>query len=47
MIMRVLPMLIVVAFAGVGALSFLVVEADKKRRERTGSKRRDQQWRHP
>ena len=45
MIMRVLPMLIVVAFVGIGALSALIVDADKRRRERANSERRNQQWR--
>jgi len=45
MIMRVLPMLIVVAFVGIGALSSLIVDADKRRRKRADSERRNQQWR--
>jgi len=47
MIMRVLPMLIVVAFAGLGAISTVIVEADKARRRRAESERRDRQWRNP
>jgi len=46
MIMRVLPMLIVVAFVGLGAVSSLVVEADKARRRRAETERRDRQWRN-
>jgi hypothetical protein len=45
MFMRILPMLLVVAIAGAGALSFLIVEADKARRAQSESQRRDQQWR--
>lgn len=41
-----LMMLIVVAFAASGALSFLVTEYLKDRRDRAEAKRRTEQWRH-
>lgn len=47
MIMRVLPMLIVVALAGIGALSVVIVEAGKKRSGQDETDRRWKQWRHP
>ena len=39
-------MLIVVAFAALGVLSFLVTEYLKERRDRAEADRRDDQWRH-
>lgn len=46
MIMRVLPMLILVAIVGLGVISALIADTEKARRTRAERERRDQQWRY-
>lgn len=42
----VIATLILIVPVGLGAISAMIVDADKARRKRAERERRDQQWRH-